>query len=231
MGLFDFMFEEDTKKKPAPVKKKTAEEAQPEVQPTPPPPVAPVSQPTGTGEVDENIKEQLVQVLLESNVEGYDYLEFRDSINNMQAVIPSEPDRYKAAFAAVSSIVSVDKLTETADYYLSRLDSKKLEFEEAAKAMYEQNVTGKEKDVDSIEQSIAEKQEQITRLNQEISELQQSKMGLQNEAINEKAKIEKVNLNFNTTFDEIYKSIEQDKVKINTYLGAPKAPAEAGKGA
>jgi hypothetical protein len=224
MGLFDFMFEDDGKKKAIPLKKKEEEKPQ-EIAPEPQP-ITPSVQSGVSGEVNEDIKEQLTRVLLESNIQGYDYLEFRDSINNMASVIPSEPERFKAAFAAVSSIVTVEKLVETADFYLSRLASKKTEFEEAAQGMYEQNVTAKEGEISAMDQSIAEKQEQITKLNQEISELQQSKIALQNDAITEKAKIEKVNLDFNTTYDEISRSIEQDKTKISTYLGAPKAAAE-----
>lgn len=239
MPLFDFMFETDEKKPRKNLKKKGVQTKEKEVKkieesrefkPKPekivPPPVQQKSQ---NGEVDEAIKKQLMDVLLENNLEGYDYLEFRKSLNDMRSIIPSEPDRYKATYTAVQSVISVDELIRATEFYITKLSDKKEEFDQTVASMVEQNVTAKETEADSIEGQITQKQEEITRLNQEIAELQQSKMSLQNDVISEKAKIERVNLNFITTYNDMVQSIQQDKTKISTYLSKPEPVIEKEK--
>jgi len=231
--LRGLLFEDDGKGTSKPVPK---EEAKTEAQPNAPTATAApatqaptmVTAATPTGQVDEDIQNQLLQALEEANIDGYDYFEFRGSLENMKAVIPNEPERFKAAYAAVSAMVKPERLIETAQYYIDKLDAKKNEFEALCAQMTEQNVTAKENEAQAIDESIAQKQEQITQLNQQISEVQEQKAALLNEAITEKGKIEKVQVNFNMTHKNVVTRIEQDKTKIQTYL-APKVeePKEA----
>ena len=170
------------------------------------------------GTIDEDIKKQLLGVLSENNIQGYDYFEFRESLQNMKSVIPSEPDRFKAAYAAVASLVTVDRLVQTADVYVGALQKRKQEFDQYTQGLMEQKVESKETQAKSIEQDMAKMQEQITKLNQNIVQLQEKKTALLNESVAEKSKIEIVKMNFDITYQAVVSNIEQDKQKIKTYL-------------
>jgi hypothetical protein len=173
---------------------------------------------SGTGTINEDIKKQLLDTVSEANISGYDYLEFRDSLNNMIGVIPSEPDRFKAAYAAVKTMVTVDRLIQTADVYIGVLQKKKGEFEQFVSSALAQKVTGKENEAKKLDQDIASKQEQITKLNQDISQVQEKRATLLNESVIERAKIERVKMDFDLTYQSVVGAIESDQQKIKTYL-------------
>jgi hypothetical protein len=173
---------------------------------------------SGTGTINEDIKKQLLATVDEANISGYDYLEFRDSLMNMATVISSEPDRFKAAYAAVKTLVSADRLLQTADVYIGILQKKKGEFEQFASGAISQKVTAKENDAKRLDQDIALKQEQITKMNHEICQLQEKRATLLNESVAERAKIDRVKMDFDLTYQAVVGVIESDKQKITTYL-------------
>lgn len=223
-GLFSFLYEDGAEK---------VEEVVAEEETTEKPAVAKsiVPQPTitNTTEVDAEILEQLSQVLEENNLDGYDYFEFRGSLENMKNVIPGEAERFKGAFAAVASFVTVERLLETADYYLGKLGEKDGEFTSYVEGTFAEKVTAKETEAENIDKAVLEKNDQISLLNKEINELQEAKTAALNESITEKSKIEKVQVNFGTALKKITEGITADKKKIETYLTTtPEAKAKEG---
>lgn len=222
-GLFSFLYDDDKEvKQDVPVKEEAAPAAKAASTATP----TAVVTPPQAGQIDEEVLTRLNNVLEESNIEGFDYFEFRESLENMKKVVPSEADRFKAAYAAVASIVSVDRLIETADYYVEKLNGKADEFANYVALMLAEKVEAKEKEAEDKASQITEKTEKIKQLNEEINQLSEEKTALLNESVNNKADIDKVQMNFNSTQQKIIKDIESDKGKIETYL-AP--PAEAVK--
>ena len=161
-------------------------------------------------EVDEDIKIQLTNVLSENNLQGYDFLEFRDALKNTEKHIPDEAARYNATFAAVSSMISVDKLMETADFYLEKLKEKKSEFDQYVQTLLSK-ITTKEKQAKEID-------DEISKLNKQINDLQTKKMEILNETVAEKTKVDKGKITFESTYQNVVNNIEQEKQKIKLYL-------------
>jgi hypothetical protein len=219
-SLKNLLFEDDPKSKSesAPVSQPAQSQPQPIQQP-----VQPVSQ---GGVIDEGIQDQLLQVLEQNNTPEFDYFEFKDSLKNLQSVIPDEPSRFKAAFAAVQKLTSPDKLIATADMYLGKLAEKKDQFAQYVQQLMNQNVGSKEAQVQQLEEDMIKKQDTIDRLNQEISDAQTQKLNLLNEAAGEKSKIETVQRNFDVTYQAITNTISGDKQKIQVYL-CSSTPKEA----
>lgn len=216
LGIFFEM--DDKKQKLAPKEKqesvKEKEEAVIEV-------TTPAPAPT-SGQIDENMKQDLVTAIEKANIEGYDYFEFKETLFNMESLIPTEPERFKAAFAAVASMVTSDRLIDTAEHYINILKKKEEDFNAYAAQMKQQKVIRKEEEAKKADEEILKREDTITKLNQEISELQDKKREAQQEAITENAKIQQVELNFKTTCEAIIKKIEADVKKIDTYLKPPK---------
>ena len=184
-----------------------------------------VNSPTPTnvvGEVDDKMKQDLIKAIEEANIEGYDYFEFKEALFNMEAVIPTESARFKAAYAAVASMVTSEHLIETANTYVGVLKEKEEDFKKYVQHMRDERVSGNENEAAKCEEAIQQKQETIIKLNQEISELQDQKKEAQQKAIAENANIQQVELNFKTTLEGIVKKIATDITKIETYLTPPK---------
>jgi hypothetical protein len=175
-----------------------------------------------TTELDKGIYAQLIKVLNDNNMDGYDYFEFRGSLENMRAVVSAEGDRFRAAFAAVSSIVSIDRLISSAEFYLSKLAEKKTEFDGYVQQVVDAKVIAKEAEVENIKKMIAEKLQVINKTNEDINKLQEVSIVKQNDAVAERAKIETVRNNFNATFGKVIADIESDKAKIGSYLNQGK---------
>jgi len=170
------------------------------------------------GQMDDKIKTQLLDILTAADLPGYDYLEFRESLVGMAEIVPTEPERYKATYKAVSKLISVDKLVETAKFYLAKLQEKRKEFLQYVDELTSKNVTAKEAEVKNIEGQLIGVRNQISQLNDQIGKLESQKMQLLNDSVGEKGKITKVANNFDVTFNTISNGIEQDIKKINTYL-------------
>lgn len=177
---------------------------------------------TGVEQFDQNVYAQFMKLIEENNMEGYDYFEFRNAIENMKAVIPGEAERFKAAYAAVASLVKVDKLILSIDFYLSKIDAKKKEFDEYVTSVVAQKVTGKEEQAKSLDEKIIKTNEAIAKLNEDIGKLQEERTKLLNESVAEKAKIETVRNGFVSTYNKVVAEINSDKTKIKTYLGEGK---------
>lgn len=170
------------------------------------------------GIVDSQIEEDLLGALEEANLDGYDYFEFCQSLAGMAKVIPIESNRFQAAYAAVSSLVTAEKLIETARHYNDVLNGKSTAFTDYVNQMMEQEVGSREQKVAECDSEIQEKQACIDQLNFEIGELQKQKSELTSEAIQEKAKIEQGQANFNATYSKMVNRINADINKIQTYL-------------
>ena len=196
------------------------EEEKPKVDPVPAPAVTVA--PAGIEQFDQNVYSQFVKLLEENNMEGYDYFEFRSAIENMKAVIPGEAERFKAAYAAVASFVKADKLISSIDFYLSKIDEKKKEFDEYVTSVVGQKVTGKEEQAKALDEKIIKTNEAIAKLNEDIGKLQEERTKLLNESVSEKAKIETVRNGFVSTYNKVVSEINSDKTKIKTYLGEGK---------
>jgi len=204
----------------------TVQEEVIEVQ-TPKAPVALASTPAtvAQGQEDDQIKEDLVKALDEANIEGYDYFEFRQALINMEGVIKTEPERFKATYAAVGAMITPERLIETALHYVGVLEKKGESFQGYVQQMTAEKVTANEEAAADADNRIQEIQAQIDQLNQNVAELLENKKVFQQEAIDAGAKIQQVQMNFNTTCTSIIRKIQSDAKKIETYLCAPK-PAE-----
>jgi hypothetical protein len=80
--------------------------------------------------VNEEMHQGLIKLIEDNNLEGFDYLEFMDSVQKMSAVALPEADKYKLVFTTAQSFgVTVDKLLTAVDHYLKVIEKHKTEFE------------------------------------------------------------------------------------------------------
>jgi len=180
--------------------------------------VSPLSARAAVMEADQNIYTQLAKVLVDNNLEGYDYFEFRSAVENMKAIIPGEAERFRAAYAAVASMVTPDKLAASIEFYLGKLVEKKTEFDQSVKAMVVQKVESKECQAKNLDSQISDTTKQITDLTTHITQLQGERTKALNEAMIEKSRIESVQSKFTVTYQKLISEITGDQTKIKTYL-------------
>ena len=179
---------------------------------------------TGTadtsGGFDKRIYGSLIKALEKNNQEGFDYFEFKNSLEALKNVIMDEATRFKSAFATASTMdVDLKKLVDSAKFYQTILKAEEEKFVSTLKETSKQKVAVKEKQVKDIENFIKTKSEQIKLLTDEINKLQVDKVKFTNIIADSKIKIEVTKNNFYATFNQILTKIKNDIDKMKNYLG------------
>lgn len=197
-----------------------AKQQTPTSQPSPPPmPMMPPPLPNQASGMDQRIFDSLQKALEDNNQQGFDFLEFKNSLKTLEGIIPDEPTRYKSAYATAATMgLTVDKLLQSAKFYQSVLTREKENFDKAVGQQVDLNVNAKQKEVERLQATIQQKAEQIKKLTEEITAHQEEMakaQGIITEATN---KIESTKNNFYHTLDVVMNQIQTDAANIERYL-------------
>jgi chromosome segregation ATPase len=169
--------------------------------------------------LDERSMESLVGALERENLPGFDYLEFKQSLERLQELNIEEEVAFKSAFATASTMgLTKDKLLKTAAHYKTVLDKEKTSFDAALKKQVKAKVDGKRKEVEMLRTKLTEyeaKIEELQRLKvaaeKTISEADSTIEAAQ-ESIND------VHQRFQATLKALHNQIDQDVTDINRFL-------------
>jgi len=173
----------------------------------------------GGAVVDQRIFDSLLKAMEENNQPGFDFLEFKSSLQTLAAFISDEATRYKSAYATAATMgLTVEKLLQSARFYQSILSREKENFDKAVSQQVDLNVTAKQKDVERLQALIQQKAEQIRKLTEEIA-AHQEEMGKAQGVITESTnRIETTKNNFYFTLQAVMSQLETDVTNIERYL-------------
>ena len=171
------------------------------------------------GVKDSKIINTLFKAIEKSNLDGFDYLEFKQSIKGLEKMVIDEATRYKSAFATASTMgVTLDKLVDTANYYIKVLDKEKSQFFKAAGEQTTSLVDNRKKEIQLLLKTMADKKEMISRMQGELDKSEQRLKIIQNGIDQASVKIENTKKNFDVSFSHLRDQITTDIDKIKNYL-------------
>lgn len=210
-----FVISEETKDEPKNSENKTPEKS-----------IVPSSTPPKTqnfqnikGEMSQTIFERLLGVLNTNNQQGFDYIEFKNSLKALEKMGMDEKTMYRSAFATAQTIgASVQGITDSIDFYKKILQKESTDFAEAVKQQIESKLSDKEKEIDDFKIMIDSKQKQIEALQAEIQKHKESIATLSSKIESDKTQINKTKSDFDVTFESIMQQINTDAAKIKEYL-------------
>lgn len=214
------LFIEDGPEKPSKkgTPQKEKDESEDTSTPVPPPePMMPES--SGGGQVSTKFTKVLLKAVERANQEGFDYLEYKNSVRSLSNMSMDEETRFKSAYAMGQTMgADADKLVKSARHYLTVLKDEKKKFDQAAQLQVEKKVASKKRDLQNWEQQIASKEKQIDKLQAEIKTLR-SRIGTINEALEkEEIKVQNTQADFVASFNNLYNQISADIEKMTNYL-------------
>ncbi len=166
---------------------------------------------------------KFVDVLLKSieaaNLDGFDYLEYKQSLQSLTDMEMDEATKYKSAFAMAKTMgATPTKLVTSAKHYLTVLKKEELKFKEALKNQREKQITGKEEEIKNHQRLAQEKEKQIEKLKKEI-DIHNKKLEQIKSTINQSAaKVEATNERFLVALHLVRSQIENDMNKMESYL-------------
>ncbi len=169
--------------------------------------------------LDERSVEALVKALERKNQPGFDYLEFKQSLNALQQMNLQGETAYKSAFATATVLgLTKEKLLETAAYYKRILQEEQKQFETSMQRYLQQRVESKLKEVEVLKKKVAEYQEKIKQLETQITNSQQTIDEADANIAAEREKIDSTKENFDFTLRSIMNEIDKDIEDIQSYL-------------
>lgn len=161
----------------------------------------------------------LSSAIEKGNPPGFDYFEFRQSLQNLSQMPMDEATRFKSAYAMAQTMgVTQQGLLQSAQQYLQVLGSEQAKFNEAHAQQRTKMIGGREDEIKNLEATIQHKMEQIKQLTQQIEEHRQRSEQLRSEINESTLKIETTKADFEATFAVVAGQIQDDAAKIQQYL-------------
>ena len=168
-----------------------------------------------SGKPDQKFTDLLLKAIESNNFDGFDYLEYKNSLKSIEAVIPDEGMRFKSAFEMAKTMgLSKDKLIQSAEGYLNILVSEDKKFKDALENQKAKQIQGRSDQLASIEKSILDKQ----KMNKEIEASKNQLSSVRNEINDAVVRIDVTNQQFVASYNLVYNQIYQDIQKIKTNL-------------
>jgi archaellum component FlaC len=177
----------------------------------------------GEGEVTKRSLDKFLKVLADAmesaNIEGYDYLEFKQAVRSLENIEADEQKRYVTSFTLAQTMgAEKDSLNKSAGYYLEVLQKEELKFRESLKNQVESKLTVRKKMLDNLENQKQNKLAQIKKMQEEIEVIDQKSKRVQSEIEESSKKVASVQKSFQAAFDLIVNQIRDDLSKIEKYI-------------
>jgi chromosome segregation ATPase len=169
--------------------------------------------------LDQKSVEFLTNALEKSNLPGFDYIEFKQSLSALAQMNMDEATAFKSSFATASTVgLTKMKLLETAEHYKKVLKDEKAQFDVALQNQMQQRVASKQQEVIKLKDQIAKHEEKITQLREQIAKFQSTLDGADAQIEAAKEKIDQTQDSFERTHQSILNQIEKDIENIQKYL-------------
>ncbi len=169
--------------------------------------------------LDQKSVEFLTNALEKSNLPGFDYIEFKQSLGALAQMNLDEETAFKSAFATASTVgLTKMKLLETAEHYKKVLKDEKTQFDVALQKQMSQRVASKEQEIEKLKEQITKHEEKIAQLREQIDKYQSTIDGADAQIQKAKQKIDSTRISFEGTHQSIINQVEKDIENIQRYL-------------
>lgn len=174
---------------------------------------------TGQGQVTEKFTEILLKAMESADTQGFDYLEFKRSLQSLNQVSMDESTRFRSAFAMAQTMgATPDSLIRTAGHYADTLKGELEKFEEAVAKQKELQIGSKQTEIAGLEAAVKAKEEQIRQLTAEIGDNQARMESLRQEIGSATAKVESTRNDFLASYKHLVGQIQGDIAKMDQFL-------------
>lgn len=181
---------------------------------------APASAPATTeGSVNDRFVKVLLEAMEAANLPGFDYLEFKKSLQNLKKMNFTDSVRFQTAFAAAQSMgVTPKQLQDSAQHYLNVLTKEQQKFSKALAGQRAQQISDKETTLQQIDADIERQEAKIKELQATIQKAKAEQTKLRNSIKGSADKLTKTQADFETTLQIIADGIQQDMAHMAEFL-------------
>ena len=172
-----------------------------------------------SGDTDQKSVDFLEQAMLKQTQSGFDYLKFKQSIEQLAGLKLDGPTSLRSAFATASTMgVTKDSLLQSARHYLTILGNEKKQFDQALTNQVQNRIDAKKEELLKLQQQIEEHRRQISKLEKQIQEFEE-RIARSDEEVNDaRNSIEHTKRKFENTYQQFVSAIEKDMTAIQQTL-------------
>jgi chromosome segregation ATPase len=168
---------------------------------------------------DEKFLDILVDVLEKNNQEGFDYLEYKQSLASLKEVGLDEKTRYQSALAMAQTMgVNAEQLYKSAEIYLNILAGEEQKFQEAVKGQRQRLENDQKNKPANLLNRISEKEKKINELKIQIDTLKSELDTVQKELVQSEERILDTEQNFKAAYLLVSGQIQKDVENMKNYL-------------
>lgn len=166
-------------------------------------------------DLDNNSVNHLIKAIKGNNLDGFDYLEFKHSLNNLLAIGMDKETAIKSAFVTAATVgLTEDILYNSAAHYQNVLQGEKEKFAKALQKQIDNQVDKREKQIDKLHNKINQISEKISALEQSKKEMLNLIDNAEEEIRESQTIISATQDKFQKAFNAVNQEIQED---INTY--------------
>lgn len=174
---------------------------------------------TPDGKADPKFIDILLKSIEKNNLEGFDYLEYKSSLQGLDSMAMDEATRYKSAFVMAKTMgVTPQKLLNSAKHYVGILNQEEKKFIDALKNQRQKQVVGKEDELKRLQKEVEAKKAKIKQLEKEIAKDEASYKSVKDGINKSAAKVEKTNDRFMHAYKVVLGQIMTDVDNMKKYL-------------
>jgi hypothetical protein len=193
-------------------------------------PPAPAPAPTAatsaaTPKVKNLMVDRMMEVVMEKTTA---YTALVEAVTPLEAFIPDEASRYKAAFGIVGKTRTLEQIVQSIDLqHLPALEAESQRFHGQAKKQQDLQITARIREIDALRASVSKVDEERTRLQERLAQIQQEVdgahkkiAGFESEIAAKRAEIVEVNIRFESALAVVKAQLVEAREKVVRYLGA-----------
>ena len=171
------------------------------------------------GTPDAKFIDILLGALDKNNMEGYDYLEYKQALQSLGKVGMDEATMFKSAIAMAGTLgASKEQILKTATHYMGVLEQEQQKFNQALQANKQKIAQSEQNGIATLEQNIVSRQKQVENLLAEIEKEKIKLEELKNDLAGSSQKIAQTAANFNAAYQLVAGQIADDVRKIKEYI-------------
>jgi chromosome segregation ATPase len=168
---------------------------------------------------DERFLSVLLSALEEHNVDGFDYLEYRESLRSLQSVPMDEATRFRSAYAMAQTLkADLTHLLRSGRVYLNVLDQEQKNFSEALEKRETIEIGGRQARMADLDQEVQRMQAEIEKLMAGITRARQEKETIEAELLASQQRMQETRDRFQASFGYLSGEIREDLQKMEQYI-------------
>ena len=173
---------------------------------------------SGTGQVNQKFVEILLKAIKANDLEGFDYLEFKQALRSLSEMEMNEEMRFKSAYAMAKSMgVDAKGILDSGNHYKKVLEAEESKFLATLQSRKDGFADNRLK-VAKLEQWEKEQLKKIEEIKATIHARKQEQKRLNEEMNVGMNKINTVKLDFEVSYDHLLSQINTDLKNIKKYL-------------